>query len=332
MLEKYLEQFSKLNADRSAARWPASTNHQAPYKPFMLLSILDLIAQGIIQNNFIEYKVDLLDTFELYWVKVMGTEKRSNPVLPFYHLHNDGFWHLIPSPGMKEALAAVQQIRSNNQLQQMVLGAKFDDELFELFLIAKERDRLRRVLIEKYFPPETRDVLVEVGQITAESFEYSRKLIDRLRGHFTIREKPDGDGLYHTESRSTAFRRTVVDAYQHTCAACGIRLVTPEGRTAVEAAHIVPWRVSQNDDPRNGVALCGLHHWTFDQGMVSITSNYEITVSPIVDETQDATQPVLALQNSQLMLPEDKIFWPAKQALRWHRENIFRSKVPPQLL
>ena len=46
---------------------------------------------------------------------------------------------------------------------------------------------------------------------------------------------------------------------------------TPEGRTAVAAAHIIPWRYSHNDDPRNGMALCGLHHWTFDEGLVTIT-------------------------------------------------------------
>lgn len=332
MLEKYLEKFAKLNADKSAARWPASTNHQAPYKPFMLLSVFDLVAQGVIQQNFIEYKADLLDIFDLYWVKVMGTQKRSNPVLPFYHLHRDGFWHLVSVPGMEIALLTVDQIKTNIHLQQMVLGAKFDDVLFDLILNAEDRDKLRRVLIEKYFAPDTRDILVEVGQITAESFEYSRKLVDRLRGRFTIKENTDKNGNYHTESRSAAFRRTVVDAYHHTCAMCGIRLVTPEGRTVVEAAHIIPWRVNQNDDPRNGVALCGLHHWTFDQGMVSISSSYEIMVSPIVDDAQQATQPVLLLQNRGLLLPHEKIFWPAKKALNWHKKNIFRAEIPPQLL
>lgn len=207
-----------------------------------------------------------------------------------------------------------------------------DDKLFELLLKGKERDDLRRTLIETYFAPDIRPTLVEVGEITAESFQYSLELLDRLRGRFTLKEAPETSQKYHTESRSAAFRRTVVKAYEHTCAVCGIRLVTPEGRTAVAAAHIIPWSVSHNDDPRNGMALCGLHHWIFDQGLISATSEYKITVSPIVNEHQKAAQSVLALESRELLRPTDHILWPAQKALHWHYSNVFRRELPPNLL
>jgi hypothetical protein len=43
---------------------PASTNFKSPYKPFLLLSILDLIGYGSITKNFIEPSFELTETFE----------------------------------------------------------------------------------------------------------------------------------------------------------------------------------------------------------------------------------------------------------------------------
>ena len=233
---------------------------------------------------------------------------------------------------MEQALVAVRQIRSISQFYELVLGAKLDDALFKMLLDKENRDGLRRVLIETYFAPDVRDKLVEVGQITAESFEYSRELLNRLQGRFTLKEPPEMDEHYHTESRSTAFRRVVVEAYDHTCAMCGVRVVTPEGRTAVAAAHIVPWSVNRNDDPRNGMALCGLHHWTFDQGLAAVAPDYQILVSPVVPPEQSGARPVRSLAGRELFKPDDRILWPAQSALSWHRKNIFRAEAPPRLL
>ncbi len=48
MLDKYVHIFSKLNTDKNRKRWSQVTCHQAPHKPFLLLSVMDLIAQGVI--------------------------------------------------------------------------------------------------------------------------------------------------------------------------------------------------------------------------------------------------------------------------------------------
>jgi putative restriction endonuclease len=53
-LDQYLKSFSRLRTDKNRKRWSALTTHKAPHKPFLLLSIMDLIAQGAITENFIE--------------------------------------------------------------------------------------------------------------------------------------------------------------------------------------------------------------------------------------------------------------------------------------
>jgi len=71
MLEKYLQMFENLRTDRGRDRYPAITCHRAPHKPFLLLSVMDLIAQGRITQNLIERSYELVDTFNLYWAAIV---------------------------------------------------------------------------------------------------------------------------------------------------------------------------------------------------------------------------------------------------------------------
>ncbi|NJO08154.1 MAG: HNH endonuclease [Chloroflexaceae bacterium] len=328
----YHKKFSKLRLDRVPNRWQANTNHCAPYKPFLLLAMMDLIAQAQITTNVIELNADLIDAFDLYWIKVMGKDKQRNPVLPFYHLKSDGFWHLHALSGMEQALATSSKIHTYKQFYSVIKGATLDEELYTLVQDAQERDKLRQILIETYFSPETRPILVEVGTITAQSFEYSRELVHRSRGTFTLQEAPELDQRYMAESRTAGFRQVIVKTYHQTCAVCKIRIVTPEGFTAVEAAHIVPWNISHNDDPRNGLALCGFHHWAFDKGLIGITPDYNILISPVVPTNDPATRALRALHEHKMLLPDDELLYPHEKALKWHYAKKYREEVPSHLL
>ena len=77
------------------------------------------------------------------------------------------------------------------------------------------------------------------------------------------------------KARKQGFRKAIVSLYDHRCALCGIRLLTPEGHTVVEAAHIIPWSETQDDSPINGMALCKVCHWSFDEGKGS--SSFDIS-------------------------------------------------------
>jgi len=67
-------------------------------------------------------------------------------------------------------------------------------------------------------------------------------------------------------------------------------MLTVDGHSAVDAAHIVPWSVTHNDDPRNGMALCRLCHWTFDEGLTSVSAKYTMllhrTAAPGVENAR----------------------------------------------
>jgi putative restriction endonuclease len=67
VLDQYLKSFSRLRTDKNRKQWSALTTYQAPHKSFLLLSIMDLITQGSITQNFIEPSFELVDTFNTYW-------------------------------------------------------------------------------------------------------------------------------------------------------------------------------------------------------------------------------------------------------------------------
>ena len=322
--ESYIERFASLRTDTISHRWSAATCHRAPHKPLLLLAIMDLFAQGAITSNLVELTADLGELYTLYWARVMPPDKRGNLALPFFHLKGDGFWHLMPQPGQEVVLAAARQIRSVSQLGDTVLGAQLDDDLYILLSSEETRNLLRTVLIETYFAPEVQSALVEQGGINAEVFHYSQVLLERARTR-PIKESVS-EASYPSATRDQGFRRAVVSAYDHRCALCGIQMLTPDGHTVVDAAHIVPWSVSQNDDPRNGMALCRLCHWTFDEGLIGVSSLYEVVTSPQLAVGRNVPGHLLTLSGRGIIGPAEKLFWPDLDALNWHVRNVFRRR------
>lgn len=322
-LGRFRDAFARLRTDRSAARWPAETRHRAPHKPLLLLTVADLVAQGYLQDAFVPFDDRLVEDFDRYWIAVLPDRRASDPALPYFHLKSEGFWTLVPQPGMDVTVAALDQIRSSARLRDLVLGARLDTDVFHFLMDVDARNALRQVLIEQYFAPALWPKLLDVAQMSVQSAAYETRLRSLARESFTLHEVMTSEFDYRVEARSTAFRRTVVTAYDATCALCGVRLKTPEGRVAVAAAHIVPWSVGHNDHPRNGVALCGLHHWTFDQGLAAITSDLRVRISTVVGDVE-GTQSLRVLSGRAIHRPTEVIYQPALAALAWHLDNVFR--------
>ncbi len=171
MIEQYIKKFSELNASKDRTHWTAVTPHRAPHKTLLLLSIIDLFAQGHIRGNFIALDDELMALFGLYWRAVNPPTRRGDITMPFFHLRSEGFWHLLPQPGMEAVLAAKRRTDGLKQLRQLVLGARLDDALYQLLQDEQSRSLLRTTLIQTYFAPELHPRLVERGQINAQAFQ-----------------------------------------------------------------------------------------------------------------------------------------------------------------
>ena len=112
--------------------------------------------------------------------------------------------------------------------------------------------------------------------------------------------------------------------YDYTCVVCRLRIVTMDGESATDAAHIIPFHISKNDDVRNGISLCKLHHWAFDKGLISLSKTYQVFVSLLVVEQGPIEWKLSKLRDRSILLPEQDQLYPAQDALTWHREEVLK--------
>ncbi len=325
MLETYIARFSKLRSDQSPARWGARTKHRAPHKPLLLLAVLDQFAESTVLSNLVEASLELSELFTLYWARVMPPDQHGSLALPFFHLQSDGFWYLLPRPGQADYLAAVRQIRSLSDLNKATFGARLDDDLYTLLQIEEVRATLRRVLIETYFVPEAHSALLGQSRVNQEAYQYGETLLKQAKENLA-REGLLKRAEYEPAVRDQGFRRAVMSAYCHHCAFCGIKVLTPDGHTAADAAHIIPWSRTQNDAIDNGLSLCKLCHWGFDEGLLTASAQSTVLVSALVKANYNVPAHLPALDGRLLTLPAKEYLWPSKDGIEWHRRKIYRSR------
>jgi len=74
--------------------------------------------------------------------------------------------------------------------------------------------------------------------------------------------------------RDASFQERVLTAYNHHCAMCGVQL------DLVQAAHIIPVSHEEGtDQTSNGIALCALHHYAYDRGLIFIDEEYSVEIN-----------------------------------------------------
>lgn len=316
-----LRQFAGFNRAPGAV-WGESTKRKAPHKPILLLAVLDLVHRGIIATPFIDIRGDLLELnelFNLYWRKIIPLGQTSSIAFPFSRLDREAFWELVPQPEKSISSAKINSTSSVTYLRGYALGAKFDDALFRYMLQEDGREALREVLLQSHFSPDAAMLLREQSAINREAFDYSRILEEK--SHLPLVKESVEAEYFRPLARDQGFRRIVVRAYDHRCALCGVRIITPEQHTVVDAAHIVPWSISQNDDIRNGMALCRLCHWAFDKGMLGVSESYDVITSRHISTGPNAPGFLPTLAGRGIIPPSDSELWPAQQYLAEHRKE-----------
>jgi putative restriction endonuclease len=110
------------------------------------------------------------------------------------------------------------------------------------------------------------------------------------------------------------FRERVVRAYRCQCAIC--RLKHAE---LLDAAHIVADRDEQGvPEVYNGLALCKLHHATFDQDMLGITPDCVVEIHPRILEEEDGPMLMHGLKgfhHEKIQLPRNSVDKPKVELL-----------------
>lgn len=256
--DQWLGKLTQLRAGNGEAS--DGVSGPAPHKPLLLLSIIDLAESGKVLGRVITRTPELVLRFRTLGTLVADRwPTRLQLKLPFYHLKTQGFWHAFT-----EEMQPAQSPKS-------CVVIELHPEFFALLADRDFRVKARMVLIARYFAEVEKVALFECLGIAGASARVSSRDANSMLA------KALADGK--RKGRSTRFQVRVVDDYHHTCALTGYRCFTADGASIADAAHIVSWAKTQNDELSNGLALSKNAHWMFDRGLWSADDNLRIIVA-----------------------------------------------------
>jgi len=276
--------------------------HERPHKPVLLLAALDAVAEGRTPPQRIEWSQWLRSRFRTYFEVVRSSNDDIAPELPFFHLRTDGFWEPVrlgangPTPLVIPPSAADAE---SGSVYALITGG-----WEHLFAVPADRAALRAAIIARYFP-KAREMLPKPDAT------------DRQVNEEEVRDEA-------VVARSAAFRRQVIAAYDHQCTACGLRIRMPDHEiTFVDAAHLLPFSISGNDHPSNGLALCKNHHWALDQHLIAPNAQAIWQVSRLLDSRRSQGEKELAeLRDKPLLTPTDSAYAPLPEGLQWRYARL----------
>jgi putative restriction endonuclease len=282
---------------------------------------MDLVQRNVITTQFIDIRGDLDGLNELfadYWSALFLPNQVSSIAFPFSRLNGEPFWELVPIDKYLITATAVNGVGSVNQLRSLAIGARLDGDLFRYMNDTDSRNVLTSTILDSCFSADGRRQIDKVIALHQGSFQYELFLEQKITKPNI--EEPVLSAVY-SEVRDRGFRLAVVKHYDKRCALCGVRIITSEGRSVVDAAHIVPWSKSRDDSIGNGMALCKLCHWSFDNGLVGVSENYKIILSEQINIHPNAAGSLITLNERDIVGPAARSFWPEQKNLSWHRRT-----------
>lgn len=119
------------------------------------------------------------------------------------------------------------------------------------------------------------------------------------------------------------FRSSILASYNNTCCITGIQ--QPE---FLIAGHIKPWSIDEKNrlNPQNGIAINALHDKAFETGLITITTDYKIKISPVLfkqKKSKSIDEYFLKHENQEIILPSR--FLPDIEFLKYHNEFRFKQ-------
>jgi hypothetical protein len=212
-----------------------------------------------------------------------------------------------------EPLLVLKQISAKDSrtgVQYRLLGLG----LVEIFDPASQLFQIRGVAADcftEYLDTPLTDDLIETA-LRLESLEQWQPFVKEDRV------------LYHVnaQKRDQAFRDVVLSNYDRTCAVTGQKFVY-SSTVEADAVHIIAKGVRGTDDPRNGLALSRSAHWAFDEGVFTLSDQYEVIIHPAAKQASSNAFPLLNMDRKRILLPSDPAYLPHPEALEWHRKERF---------
>lgn len=175
---------------------------------------------------------------------------------------------------------------------------------------------------------------LQVWETYSQNYEILNDVFINLQKHLAANQKGtprlhEGHDILReisTRYGQAFFRNAVLSAYENRCCITGISVPA-----FLVASHIKPWRdsddKSEKANPNNGLCLNALHDKAFDQGYITITTDYRIIVSDVLkkekhlDETTQSW--ICSFDKKKIILPHRNL--PNHEFIEYHNDVIFKG-------
>lgn len=164
------------------------------------------------------------------------------------------------------------------------------------------------------------DIALQAAEAYATVMSVSAELPPEEDAAPLFGEGKTADRLVQVRTNQAWFRKAVLNSYKQRCCISGLA----EPRLLV-ASHIVPWREDSANrlNPQNGLCLSVLHDKAFDLGLITVTPEFKVVVSPVLKAQRDntlVTEGLLKYDGCEISMPER--FGPRKDFLAWHGRHF----------
>lgn len=240
-------------------------------------------------------------------------------------MKSEPFWKLVTYSGMTIPVTSSNSIRSLNALKESVAFAELDTSVFALMQDPFQLAVMEEALLDQYFP-ETKnrfhsyspDLFSELEtQMLREDAVVYRKRINELKE--TLSKEEFEEEIF---VRGGMFKREVPKIYGYQCAVSEMRIESSTNAQMVDACHLIPFALSKDDTISNGIALSPNLHRAYDRGLITITENYLVKVSPAISEN-NSPYSLGQFDGKQILLPQNRNHYPSIENLKWHHRECF---------
>ena len=245
ILEQFLSDICSMKLHRSGSLGAALK------KPLLLLLLVSRIENRQVHENRFDFSGIRreLDTL----IRCFGgrpSRSGSRAEQPFSHMRSPPFWRLQT----QKPYDSGRTVLISDLMDPASYGA-FDPIIFCLLRDSKiGRTRVIDTVLNEWWPETLHpDIREELG-------------LERL---VTSRRR----------RRDQQFIVDMLGNFRYSCSMCGFHGVLNGQATGIDAAH-VRWHSADGPDIlENGIALCKLHHWAFDKGILGIDPSNIIRVA-----------------------------------------------------
>ncbi len=122
--------------------------------------------------------------------------------------------------------------------------------------------------------------------------------------------------------RGSIFKREIPKIYQNQCCISGMRIESTTKAQMIDACHIVPFSISNDDTVSNGISLSPNLHRAYDRGLITINEDYIVRISPAIKENITPFS-ISQFSGRKIILPKNNKDFPSPENLIWHKKEVF---------